>query len=170
MAMLLAVAVLATAGPVAAHSPATISPSGAPVGLDGLVLESPAVPPAPSELPIPVPWPPLVLAAGLGLVLALAVVRRGPRRAVVVGLVVLLTILAFEDALHSVHHGFDDKQYAECAVAAVSAHLAAVSADGAADAALILVGAGAPPHPDPFSPRIRPPGPYQDRAPPIPAV
>ena len=170
MAILLAAAVLATAGPVAAHPSATIPPSGVPVGVAGLVPESPAVPPAPSELPIPVPWPPLALAAGLGLALALAIGRRGPRHAVVVGLVLLLAILVFEDALHSVHHGLDDKQYAECAVAAVAAHLAAVSADGAADTGLILIGAGAPAHPDPFSPRIRPPGPCQDRAPPIPAV
>lgn len=170
MAMLMAVTALAAAGPVAAHSSATISPSGVAVGLDGLVPESPAVPPAPSELPVPLPGPPLALAAGLGLGLALAAVRRGPRRAVVVGLVLLLTVLALEDALHSVHHGFDDKQYAECAVAAVSAHLAAVSADGAADAVLLLIGAEEPAHPDSSSPRIRPPGPYQDRAPPIPAV
>jgi hypothetical protein len=161
--MLLAVALLATADPVAAHSSATISSSGVPVG-----PESPAGPPAPSELPIPVHWPPLALAAGLAL--GLAVARRDSRRAVVLSHVLLLTILAFENALHSVHHGFDDKQYEECVVAAVSAHLAAVSIDGAADTALILIGAGTPAHPAPFSPAVRPPGPYQDRAPPIPAV
>jgi hypothetical protein len=168
MAMLLAAAVLATAGPAAAHPSATLSPSGVPIVLEALGPEPPSVPPAPPEPPTPAQWLPPALAAGLGL--GLTVARRRSRRALAVGLALLLAILAFEGALHSVHHGLGDKQYAGCAVAAVSAHLAAVSADGAVDPALILIGAGAPAHPDPVSPRIRPPGPCQDRAPPIPAV
>lgn len=118
MALLLALTVLAIAGPAAAHVPAP-APSAA-------IIEAA---PAPAIVPIlsatavapPLPW---YLPGALALV-ALTAWRR-PRRAMVVTLAVLLCVFAFENALHSVHHGFDPKQQEECTVAAASAHLAAV--------------------------------------------
>ena len=98
------------------------------------------------------------------------VIRRWPRQALAVSFVLLLTIFAFENALHSVHHGFDAQQAEECAVAAVSAHLAAISVDGVVETAFVLAVARTPADSDLSSPAIRLLGPDQDRAPPVPTV
>lgn len=117
------------------------------------------------DSPVVPPW----IVAG-ALVLAVTVARRRPRRLLVVALVLLLTIFAFENALHSVHHGFDAKQYDECTIAAVSAHLSAVSVDGVAETSVILAVAGLTAEPD-LSPRsTRSLGPDRDRAPPLPTA
>ena len=134
LALLLALTVLAIAGPAAAHVPAP--------ALSAPIIEAA---PAPAIVPIlsasavapPLPW---YLPGALALVALTA--WRQPRRAMVVTLAVLLCVFAFENALHSVHHGFDPKQQEECTVAAASAHLAAVQVDdpGLSSAMLPVVG------------------------------
>ena len=42
--------------------------------------------------------------------LAGVALRRRPRRTLVLCLALLLTLFAFENALHSVHHGLDDRR------------------------------------------------------------
>ena len=72
------------------------------------------------------------------LALAALIAWRGPRRGVIVTLVLLLCVFAFEDALHSVHHGFDPQQQEACAVAAASANLTAVQVDDPGLSSLVL--------------------------------
>ena len=71
-----------------------------------------------------VPW-----AALLGALGAAALVWRRPRRALTFALVLLLALFAFEDGLHSVHHGVDTSRMASCALAAAAAHLSATAVD-----------------------------------------
>ena len=121
LGLLLALAVLAIAGPAAAHAPEPVLAAATPEA-----ALAPAIVPILSAAPAPpaLPW---YLPAALALVGLTAWHR--PRRALVVTLAVLLCVFAFENALHSVHHGFDPKQQEECTVAAASAHLAAVQVD-----------------------------------------
>jgi hypothetical protein len=119
--LLLALAILATAGLASAHIPA---PTPAAMAFEE--PETPAAIPALSAAPAApaLPWY-LFAALGLGAVIA----WRQPRRALVVTLALLLCVFAFENALHSVHHGLDPQQQQACTVAAASAHLAAVQVD-----------------------------------------
>ncbi|MEX2220866.1 MAG: hypothetical protein WEG40_03635 [Candidatus Rokuibacteriota bacterium] len=120
VSVLLALAFLAIAGPAAAH--VTAPPSSAALQAPDASAIIPVLSAAPSAPALP--WYlPAALALG-----AVAAWRR-PRRALVVTLAVLLCVFAFEDALHSVHHGFDAQQQEECTVAAASAQLSAVEAD-----------------------------------------
>jgi len=61
-----------------------------------------------------------------------------PRRAAALALVLLLAVFAFEDGLHSVHHGLVRAQTSSCQVAAAGAHLHATAVDGAAPREVIL--------------------------------
>jgi fumarate reductase subunit D len=128
--LLLALVLLAVAGPAAAHAPAPTPPAvslEAPEALTtGPVLSAVPTPPA-------LPW---YLSVALALAVLTAWYR--PRRAVAVMLVLLLCVFAFENALHSVHHGFDPQQQEECTVAAASAHLAAVQVDDPALSSVVL--------------------------------
>jgi hypothetical protein len=132
--VLLALALLAIAGPAAAH----LMPSAAPSAVLP-AMEPPATIPVLSAAPAP-PTLPWYLPAALALTALTAWYR--PRRALVVTLALLLCVFAFENALHSVHHGFDPKQQEECTVAAASAHLAAVQVDdpGLSSGMLPIVG------------------------------
>ena len=47
-------------------------------------------------------------------------------------------MFAFEDGLHSVHHGMDQAQASSCPVAAAGAHLNATPVDGVAPCDVIL--------------------------------
>ncbi len=161
---LAALAVLGAAGSVDAHPLATAPTPAAPVAVEVVVpqasgLASAGVPGSTAPLP-------LAVAGALVLAAMAAVTRRRPRRALAVGLVLLLAIFAFENALHSVHHGFDAQQSDECAVAAASAQ-AAVSVDSVVETAFILAITGAAAEPNLSSPSIRLRGPDQDRAPPV---
>jgi hypothetical protein len=162
LALLLTLAILAIAGPATAHS---VSPAPSAVVLP--TAEAPAVIPVLSAAPTPpaLPW---YLAAALAAALALAAASawHRPRRVLVVALVLLLCVFAFENALHSVHHGFDPQQQEECTVAAASTHLAAVEVDdvGLSSVALPIIGrAEATP---PASTLARFLSPDQGRAPP----
>jgi hypothetical protein len=157
-ALLLALTVLAIAGPAAAHGPAPALSAAiieaAPVPAIVPILSATAVAP-------PLPW---YLPAALALV-ALTAWRR-PRRAMVVTLAVLLCVFAFENALHSVHHGFDPKQQEECTVAAASAHLAAVQVDDPGLSSVMLPVVGRAEATSPASTPTRFLSPDQGRAPP----
>jgi len=169
--LLLAVfAALATATPAVAHTVTTVAPTPDLPTAD--VAVAPAPTPADTRDPRRGPESAGVLAwavAGV-LLLAITAARRFPRRAIVLALVLLLTIFAFENALHSVHHGFDAKQYDECTIAAAAAHLSAVSADRVVETPVVLALAGHTAEPDLSLPSRRLLGPDQGRAPPIPAA
>ena len=79
------------------------------------------------------PWPALAIVAA-----AAALGWWRPRRAAALALVLLLAVFAFEDGLHSVHHGLDRAQTSSCQVAAAGAHLHATPVDGAAPCDVIL--------------------------------
>lgn len=154
----LTLARLALAGPAAAHVPAVTPP---PVTLEiPQVAETvPSLSAAPAG-PV-LPW---YLPAALALVAGAR--GRRPRGALLVALALLLGVFAFENALHSVHHGVVTLPQEQCAAAAVSAQLAAVEVDGAglvalAPAIIGLVGIAPPP----FA-RSRCLSPAQGRAPP----
>jgi hypothetical protein len=100
------------------------------------------------------------------LALGAATIWRRPRRVVVVVLVLVLCVFAFENALHSVHHGLDPKQQEACTIAAAAAQLAAVPVDGIAPASLLLFAAAQAAEPAPTFSLIRFLSPDQGRAPP----
>jgi hypothetical protein len=165
--LLAAAVVLLTTAPAAAHPPApAISPveTAAPPGPE----------PAPTPAAIEVPEAPTVspwLAGGVLLALAAAVAaRRRPRTVVIVALALILAVFAFENALHSVHHGFDAKQSRVCPIAAASAQLAAVAVDVVVESSVILAVAERTAEPERSPVAIRLLGPDQDRAPPVPTV
>jgi fumarate reductase subunit D len=166
--------VVAVAGapvPAGAH---TASQSAAPVAAPGstAVVEIPRASTrdtAPAAAPAPVGASSVLIAAiALGAIgLGIEGMRRHPRRALVLVLGLLLAVFAFEDGLHSVHHGLDDKQYGKCAIAAASAHLSAVSVDGVLEMAAALVPSGPTAASDPASLPARLIEPHQGRAPPL---
>jgi hypothetical protein len=166
--LLAAVALLAATGPAMAHSSASI--------IEPVASTAKASIPSVTPSPVPVvaaaadssgftPW----IAAG-ALVLAGVALRRRPHRTLVLCLALLLTLFAFENALHSVHHGLDPKQADACTIAAASAHLSAVAVDGIVATSLVLAAAGHATEPDPSTLPARWLGPDQGRAPPAPAA
>jgi hypothetical protein len=158
LALLLTLAILAIAGPAAAH---VVSPAAPAAVLP--MTEAPATIPALTAAPSPpgLPWY-LPAALALGVLTA----WRRPRRALVVTLAVLLSVFAFENALHSVHHGFDPKQQDACTLAAASAHLAAVQVDDPGLSAVVLPVVGRAEAAPPASTPTRFLSPDQGRAPP----
>jgi hypothetical protein len=150
---------LALAGPAVAHV------AGTTLTFPAAVL-APAEPDATVQFFSAAPTPPTLpwyLPAAVALVAVAA--RRRPRQAPAISLALVLGVFAFENALHSVHHGFDAKQQEECAVAAVSAQLSGVQVDSIAvvsSAPIVGAAVTAPPvlTPDRFL------SPDQGRAPP----
>jgi hypothetical protein len=159
--LLPALALLAIAGPAAAHvpvaTPATTLEPGPAAGTISTLIAAPT----------PSAWP-WYLVPALGLVAVTA--GRRPRRALVVALALLLCVFAFENALHSVHHGFDAQQQEACTIAAAAAHLTAVQVDdvGLFSVALAVIGRveAAPP----VAATTRSLGPDRGRAPPFPSL
>lgn len=156
--LLLALAVLAMAGPAAAHAPGPVLAAATPEA-----ALAPAIVPILSAAPAPpaLPW---YLPAALALVGLTAWHR--PRRALVVTLAMLLCVFAFENAVHSVHHGFDAQQQEACTVAAVSAHVSAVQVDDPGLASVVLPVVGQAAHDPATSTPTRFLSPDQGRAPP----
>src|SRR5262249_2900456 len=93
-----------------------------------------------SSAPAPpaVPWPAL-----LGAAAALVFAWGRPRRALVLGIVIILAVLGFENGLPSVHHlsqvrHLDDlRSNSTCPVAAATAHVAGTLVDGAIEERLV---------------------------------
>jgi len=137
--LLLSLALLsAIAAPAWAHAPgpreaqslgaaADIEPMGAPAGRAPLepagILAPASASVPPSTDPGPTPWLDVVwwLVVALAVVAAPAVARN--RRAVAGATAALLVALAFESAVHSVHHLGSDADASRCSVASVAAHL-----------------------------------------------
>src|SRR5438132_14189733 len=105
-------------------------------------------------------WAVLLLAA-----LAPALGRRRSRRFVAGLLVVLVGVLAFETALHSVHHGLGDQRMA-CSTAAVAPHIHGTTAGLLAIDAPILKVCPTPATPEPLVCPLRPVESQHDRSPP----
>jgi hypothetical protein len=80
-----------------------------------------------------VPWSALAIVAA-----AVALGWWRPRRAAAFALVLLLAVFAFEDGLHSVHHGMNQTQASSCPVAAAATHLNATPVDGVAPRDVVL--------------------------------
>jgi hypothetical protein len=139
--LLAVVVLLAASGPALAHLGAPTTPNAAPAS------PAPGTPPAdaavapespPADSPGLTPW-----IAAVVLLLAGLLLRRFSRRTLVLSLVLLLTLFAFENALHSVHHGFDAKQQGDpCTLAMASTHLSAVTVDGIVETTIVLVATG----------------------------
>jgi len=110
--LVLATLVVATAAPVAAHTP-----SRAPIVFVAPALTEVLTSAAP--LPAP-PWTAIALVAAV----ALAAAWR-PRRAVAVALVLVVGVLAFETGLHSAHHLGQPDASSRCIVAWMSTQLSA---------------------------------------------
>jgi len=89
-----------------------------------------------------------------------------PRRVAALALVVPLAVFAFEDGLHSVHHGFDQAKASSCTTAAVGTHLSATTVDAAAPCDVILPIVALAVEPSPPDPIARFTSPNQGRAPP----
>lgn len=161
-----ALAVLAAGAPAWAHGPMALgaeemfdagpapASGGVAASLPGLLLSAALEEPG-------VPW------TVLGVALAsAALVWWRPRRVAMLALVLLLLFFAFEDGLHSVHHGFDRNAAASCAVAAVATQLSATAVDGVPTCDVILpVVATIAPSGD-LAVALRLIGPEQGRAPP----
>ena len=85
------------------------------------------------------PWP-AMLAATVALIIA----WRRPRRALVLAVVLILGLFAFENGVHSVHHLNDLRHLDDlrsgptCSVAAATAHLAGTQVDGTTQEHLVL--------------------------------
>ncbi len=98
-----------------------------------------------SAAPTPptIPWPALLAVA----VVSIAAWRR-PRRALVLAIVVILAVFAFENGVHSVHHlssvhhSDDLRSGATCTVAAATAQLAGTPVAGAVAAQFIQAAPG----------------------------
>jgi hypothetical protein len=167
---LVSLALLSAAAPSWAHTGATARLSNATPAqsIDALPTTDEArrpftlsgAPKAPG-----LPWPALlgaILAAGLG--------WRRPRRALVLAVVLLLAVFAFEDGLHSVHHLVDRSQLNKCAVAFATAHLnatAVVDSDVSNVILPVIAVAADTGQTDPIARFLRP---VQGRAPPIQTV
>ena len=164
--LLAAVALLAAAAPAMAHPAVSTVPAAAPAAPAPGAATPPAAPGASENPPAPdsaglAPW----IAASV-LLVAGVLLRRFSRRTLVLCLVLLLTLFAFENALHSVHHGFDVKQADGCTVAMASTHLSAVTVDGVGQTPVVLAAAGHAAQPGRSLLPARWLGPDQGRAPP----
>lgn len=90
---------------------------------------------------------------------------RRPRRAAALALALFLAVFAFEDGLHSVHHGLDQAPASSCPVAAAGTHLSATAVDGVPDDVILSMVALSV-ETSPSDPVVRPTNPEQGRAPP----
>jgi hypothetical protein len=160
--LLAVVALPAAAVPAMAHPGVPTAPASPESGA--------ATPPAAAEAsenprasdsPGLIPW----IAAGVLLVAGLFL-RRLARRTRILCLVLLLTLFAFENALHSVHHGFDPKEAGRCTLAMASTNLSAVTVDGVGRTPIVLAAAGHAVLPGGSPLPTRWLGPDQGRAPP----
>jgi hypothetical protein len=108
-----------------------------------------------------VPWSALAIVAA-----AVALGSWRPRRAVAFALVLLLAVFAFEDGLHSVHHGMNQTRAPSCPVAAAATHLHATPVDGVASCDVVLPVVALAVETSPSDPIACLASPEQGRAPP----
>lgn len=108
------------------------------------------------------PWQ-VLLATLVGVAVGM---DRRRRRVLAVALVLLLATFACEVGLHSLHHGADARQIADCAAAAASAHLSATPVACVVAVEVILPAAATTTKIDPSPSSMSPLRPDQGRAPP----
>jgi hypothetical protein len=108
-----------------------------------------------------VPWSALAIVAA-----AVALGWWRPRRAAAFALVLLLAVFAFEDGLHSVHHGMNQTRASSCPVAAAATHLHATPVDGVAPCDVVLPVVALAVETSPSDPIAYLASPEQGRAPP----
>jgi hypothetical protein len=175
MATLIAAVALLLAGtvvPASAHSdllaPAVATPSPVPVPVSRVDETGASVYEVRASDVAPLDALPAAMSV-LGVCLAVAVLNLLPRRRLPLGaaaFTVLLTIAAFETAVHAVHHLGDAEGAARCVVASVASHVSGTADPphtdppslGATESCVALV--------DPLQPDTRPLGPRRGRAPP----
>lgn len=160
---------LASCGPAWAHSPFEPGPEVAseiapgPTRSDGRGdgndLPGSALAAAP-EMP-GFPWSALAIVAA-----AVTLGWRRPRHVAALALVLLLAVFAFEDGLHSVHHGMNQAKASSCPVAAATTHLHATPVDGVAPRDVILPVVALAVETSPSDPVAYRASPEQGRAPP----
>jgi hypothetical protein len=161
-----AMTLVAVTSPAGAHMGATTRLVDVPSMLDRDQAGSSAlVPPtlSPASPSRGIPWP-----AVTGALLLAALGRRRPRRTLVLAVVLLLAVFAFEDGVHSVHHLLDRAKLAKCAVAAATAHLHATVADDGGVPDVVLPAPVVAMDIGQSAPLARFPSPVQGRAPPPP--
>src|SRR5262245_48591226 len=167
IALVLAGLVLASVAPTAAHQrPGALLPdavsSTVPM-LSGATAEDIASSGAfVSTAPASAQLPTAIFAA----LLVVLLVQRRARRAVVLTLVLLLAVLAFENGLHSVHHGLDERRLASCPLGLASSHLSATPVEDIAAFELILAVVAAAPERTQPDVAVAALAPHQGRAPP----
>jgi len=168
-----ALVLLALAGPSWAHNDAGSPPFSDSPEHTGIIADralDPSSPGTTSERPA-TSWPTvptgLVAVAALAALTARAAGSRRHRRAIGLVLVLLLTALAFEAGIHSVHHGANPRHIAACAAATVFGHLAATAVDCAPSADVILTTVALALEHDPSVAVARSTGPDLGRAPPF---
>jgi len=170
--LLLTLGVLSILGPCEpawAHSPlepgAEVTseivpgPTGSNERSDGNDLPGWALAAAPA-LP-GVPWLALAIVAA-----AVALGSWRPRRAAVLVLVLLIAVFAFEDGLHSVHHGMNPAKASTCPIAAAATHLNATPVDSVAPCDVVLPVVALAIETSPSDPIAHLASPEQGRAPP----
>jgi hypothetical protein len=114
---LTALVLLDIAGPASAH---TSFNSGVPAtGLLSTIIEPPASTPRTASGAFALSWSSLLLA-----ILLLAARGRRVRRVTALALVLILSLFAFEAALHSTHHLTKTSQSTQCVIASTSGHVA----------------------------------------------
>jgi hypothetical protein len=163
-----ALVALGSSAPALAHVEAPVPALAPSPALDAeltalfpIAAAEPALPPLAERVPGGLGWPAVL--AGLA---ALALLRRAPRRAVVLAVVLLLAVFAFENGVHSVHHGADRHHMTSCALSAASSHLSATLVDHLVCAEAMLYTLGSAPISEQPAPIARPLGAHQGRAPP----
>lgn len=119
---LTALVLLGIAGPALAH---TSFNSGVPAtGLLSTIIEPAAWTPRTASGAFALSWSSLLLA-----ILLLAARRRRVRRVTTLALVLILSLFAFEAALHSAHHLTDLNRSTQCVIASTSGHVAGTTVE-----------------------------------------
>jgi hypothetical protein len=136
----------------------SIAPAPVPAATNRAASASLAAAPTPSRT------------AGLGVALILSLVLAAtivtPRRVLIAALVLILTIIAVEESVHSVHHLADQRAAAQCAVAAASAQVQGATQPVAVPAVWLPTQIGAVVPVEPDQPGRRSLRPDEGRAPP----
>ena len=114
-AALVAITLLAASATAVWAHPVVEAPT---VEIEALTGGAQLVPAAPAETPSPVP-----VSLVLGAVLALGGAVAAPRRVLALALVLILSLLALELGIHSVHHLGDRQAASQCDVASASTHV-----------------------------------------------
>jgi hypothetical protein len=131
---------------------------------EGRAAETPAAAPLPEKPAGNLPLPALVALAAL--LVGGGLLARRHRVALPVALAVLLAHLAFESALHSVHHLMDPAGAAECQLASGAAQADTAGGEGSTSRAPVLATEPRWAPPDQSLDVLRPPRPDEGRGPP----